>query len=377
MALFFPASSPAPAQTFTVVYPFTGEKDGGGGIYSGLLRDGSGNLYGTTYGGGAFALGTVFKVDTSGKETVLYSFAGGSDGANPHAGVIRDTAGNLYGTTVNGGSTACVGGCGTVFKVDKTGTEARIYEFLGQKDGAHPYDSLLIDKAGNLYGTANQGGDSGFGVVFKVDPSGNQTVLHSFTGGSADGQYPAAGLTRDASGNLYGTTQNGGTYNFGTVFEVDATGKEKVLYSFTGGGDGGYPYYGRLVLDKAGNLYGTTYAGGAFRFGTIFRLDKASTESVLYSFAGGPVDGEYPFAGLVFDGAGNLYGTTYLGGAYGTGALFKLDKTGVETVLHSLAYSSDGGYPYASLILDAAGNLYGTTEGGGPAGAGTVFKLTP
>jgi len=323
----------------------------------------------------------VFKLDNTGKETVLYSFAGGSDGANPHASLVRDTAGNLYGTTVYGGLNGCAGGCGTVFKVDKTRKETVLYEFIGGPDGAHPYAGLLRDSAGNLYGATTQGGALGLGVVFKVDTTGNQTVLHSFAGGPADGESPFAGLIRDAAGNLYGTTQNGGHSNFGTVFMLDTTGKETVLYSFSGGADGGYPYYGHLIRDAAGNLYGATFEGGSKACpagcGVVFRLDKTGKETVLYSFTGGTSDGQFPFAGLVADAAGNLYGTTYLGGAFGSGTLFKLDKNGNETVLVSLAFSTDGAYPYAGLIRDSAGSLYGTTETGGSAFAGTVFKLVP
>jgi uncharacterized repeat protein (TIGR03803 family) len=271
----------------------------------------------------------------------------------------------------------CTSGCGTVFKVDQTGKETRLYEFIGGSDGANPFSALTRDSAGNLYGTASGGGASGFGVVFKLDTTGKQTVLHSFAGGSGDGQYPFAGVIRDAAGNLYGTTQNGGASNFGTVFKLDATGSLTLLYSFSGGADGGFPYYGRLVRDKGGNLYGTTFAGGAFKFGTVFKLDTTGKETVLYSFAGPPGDGQFPYAGLVPDAAGNLYGTTNLGGAFGTGTLFKVDKTGVETVLRHLAYASDGGYPYAGMIRDSGGNLYGVTSSGGPSFAGTVFKLVP
>jgi len=367
----------AQAQSFTVLYSFTGGVDGGGGVYAGLVRDGAGNFYGTTYGSGASHLGVVFKLDTTGKESVLHSFAGGSDGANPHAGLVHDAAGNLFGTTVNGGST----GSGTVFKVAKTRKETVLYEFMGGADGAHPYAGLLRDSAGNLYGTTIQGGAFGLGVVFKVDTAGIQTVLHSFAGAPADGASPFAGLIQDAAGNLYGTTQNGGTFNFGTVFMLDTAGNETVLYSFSGGADGGLPYYGHLIRNGAGNLFGTTFAGGSSvclgGCGVVFRVDKTGNETVLYRFTGGPFDGQAPFAGMVADSAGDLYGTTSLGGAFGNGTLFKLDKTGKETVLHSLSFSTDGAYPYSGLIRDAAGNFYGTTETGGSAFAGTVFKLTP
>jgi uncharacterized repeat protein (TIGR03803 family) len=377
LMLPFVATRSARAQTYTVLYSFTGGADGGGGVFAGLVRDGAGNLYGTTWGGGANHLGTVFKLDTTGKETVLYSFAGGSDGDNPHAGLVRDSAGNLYGTTVYGGTNGCSSGCGIVFKLDKTNKKTLLHEFTGASDGEYPYAGLIRDSAGNLYGTTYAGGASGFGTVFKVDTTGKETILHSFTGGAADGEYPFAGLVRDAAGNLYGTTQNGGAFNYGTVFKLDATNKETLLYSFSGGVDGGYPYYGYLVRDSAGNLYGTTFEGGAFNYGVVFKLDKTGKETVLYSFAGGTKDGEYPYGGVVRDPSGSLYGTTYLGGAFSEGTVFKVGTTGKETLLRSLAYSTDGGYPYDGLVRDSAGNLYGTTDAGGPAGAGTVFKLVP
>ena len=376
LILAFVATRSAQAQTFTVLYSFKGAADGGF-AYAGVVRDGVGNLYGATYQGGASGLGAVYKVDTTGKETVLYSFAGGSDGGNPHAGLVRDSAGNLYGTTAYGGSGGCSGGCGIVFKVDKTNKESVLHEFTGPPDGERPYAGLVRDSAGNLYGTTYGGGASGFGTVFKLNTTGTETVLHSFTGLPADGENPFAGLVRGSAGNLYGTTLNGGTFGYGTIFKLDATDKETVLYSFTGFADGGFPYSGYLVRDGSGNLYGTTYQGGAYNRGTVFKLDKTNKETVLHSFAGGTADGEFPYAGLVRDTSGNLYGTTYQGGASGWGTVFKVDGTDKETLLHSFEYPSDGGYPYAGLVRDTAGNLYGATENGGPAGAGTVFKLVP
>ena len=336
--------------------------------------------------------------------SVLYSFKGTPDGASPAAGVIRDAAGNFYGTTFYGGAS----GWGTVFKLDTTGKETVLYSFTGGADGANPYNAGLVsDTAGNLYGTTYYGGSvacsppTGCGVVFKVDPAGRETVLHSFTGG-ADGSNPNAGLVRDVAGNLYGTTGFGGSlaacntpYGCGVVFKVDPTGKETVLHSFAGyptdGASGATttfnnPFYGaRLVRDAAGNLYATTPGGGASRDGTVFKLDAAGKETVLYSFTGG-ADGGNPFAGLVRDTAGNLYGTAWTGGSGDCGAdscgvVFKVDTNGKETVLHSFAYSSAGSAGPNDLIRDSAGNLYGTTAYGGSAcgsfGCGVVFKLAP
>ncbi len=385
----FAASAPsAHGQTFTVLHSFKGGTDGEG-PNGGVVRDAAGNLYGTTAHGGAFGNGTVFKLDTMGRETVLYSFTGGADGAFPLAGLIRDAAGNLYGTTEAGGDLTCNGGsgCGTVFKLDTTGEETVLHSFTG-KDGTSPIAGVIRDAAGNLYGTTPQGGPFSSGTVFKLDTTGKETVLYNFTGGrgGTDGSYPDGALIRDAAGNLYGTTQLGGNYSFGTVFKVDSTGKETVLYRFYGGSNGLNPV-GGLIMDKAGDLYGATEGGGLFFDGTVFKLSPVSSKPVLYSFAG-RADGSLPVAGVIADTAGNLYGTTQYGGGVacfggGCGTVFKLDKTGKETVLHSFTGGADGAAPVAGLVRDAAGNLYGTAYSGGDGGSrcaggcGVVFKITP
>jgi len=360
-------SRPAAAQE-TVLYTFTGVD--GGNPRASLVQDSAGNLYGTACYGGNSNAGTVFKVSASGTVTVLYNFTGGVDGGGPGAGLVRDSAGNLYGTTTVGGSS----NSGTVFKVDTTGEEAVLYSFTGGADGGIPEASVIRDSAGNLYGTTYQGGAStgGAGTVFKVDTTGKETVLYSFTGG-VDGGFPEASLVRDSAGNLYGTTTVGGGSNYGTVFKVDTTGEETVLYSFMGGADGGAPW-ASLVRDSAGNLYGTTYDDGASGYGTVFKVDTTGEETVLYSFMGG-ADGEHPIAGLIRDSAGNLYGTTYWGGASNCGTVFKVDTTGKETVLYSFTGGTDGQGPYAGLVQNTAGNLYGTTYIGGAFTYGTVFEI--
>jgi len=364
------ATQLAHAQTFSVLYAFADGTDGGT-PYAGLMRDSTGNLYGTTFGGGTDSAGTVFMVDPTGKETVLYNFKGKADGASPIAGLARGPGGAFYGTTVEGGAS----NYGTVFRLSKTGKETVLHSFNSQ-DGSYPDAGLFRDSVGNLYGATVKGGTSNLGTVFELDTTGKQTVLHSFTGG-ADGRfsYTYGRLVRDAAGNFYGTTLAGGNSDQGIVFKVDTTGQETVLYNFTGGADGGYPYAG-LVLDKKGNLYGTTYVGGVSGQGTVFKLTTSGKEIVLYSFTGG-ADGGNPSAPLLRDGKGNLYGTTYYGGASNSGVLFKLDPSRTETVLHSFDYANDGGYPVASLIRDAGGNLYGTATAGGASNRGTVFKLAP
>ena len=374
----------AQAQTYSVLYSFTGSPDGAN-PYAGLLRDTQGNLYGTTELGGASGAGTVFKVDTTGRETVLYSFTGiGGDGAAPRAGLVQDAQGNLYGTTAVGGDLVCNAshGCGTVFKVDTTGKETVLYSFTWTgKDGAYPNGTLAQDAQGNLYGTTYQGGKYVyFGMVFKLDATGKEKVLHSFSGNAA-GANPFAGVVLDSQGNLYGTTEFGG-HGGGTVYQVNSAGNRTVLHKFRwlDGADSS----ASLVLDAQGNLYGTTDDGGAYGYGTVFKLDTAGKETVLYSFTGTGGDGANPYASVVRDAQGNLYGTTLGGGASGNGTVFKVDTAGNETVLHSFGgFAGDGELPLGSLVLDDQGNLYGTTyQGGDPAcnapyGCGTVFKLTP
>ena len=363
----------APAQTFKVIYQF---KSGSGGInpYAGVVLDAKGNLYGTTFYDGAFASGTVFRISASGKEKVLHSFSQfGGDGVYPDYGtLVRDSSGNLYGTTIWGGiSEQC---CGTVFKVDASGKEIVLYRFNGTGGNGFPLAGVVQDPSGNLYGMNESGGSGGAGTVFKLDPTGKETILYSFTGAS-DGGFPQSGLVLDAKGNLYGTTFQGGSSQAGTVFKVDPTGQETVLYNFTGSADGGSPESG-LVRDSRGNLYGTTYAGGTDGAGTVFKVNANGQETVLYSFTGG-ADGGFPLeASLVRDSAGNLYGTTPQGGSSYFGVVFKIDPKGNETVIHTFS-AKDGKIPYGTLVLDKAGNLYGTASEGGAYGGGVIFKLTP
>jgi len=372
------ASGSAQAQTFTVLYTFTNTADGEQPDAS-LFLDAAGNLYGTTqYGGTKGGFGTVFRVNTKGREVVLRSFAGTPDGEDPYAGLTRDNAGNFYGTTLYGGTQ---GGFGTVFKLH-AGKKTILHSFAGTPDGEDPRSVLVRDAAGNLYGTTQYGGtNGGYGTVFTLDAEGKLTLLYSFAG-TPDGDDPYAGLLRDKAGNLYGTTQYGGINGgYGTVFKLDPKGKLSLLHSFAGTPDGVNPLAG-LLMDAAGNLYGTTYYGGANGgFGTVFKLNTKGKLTLLHSFAGMP-DGQNPYSRLIRDSAGNLYGTTFYGGATGYGSVFKLDTAGKLTVLHSFKDAPDGAHPIAGLVLDKAGNLYGTTSDGGDlscgfSGCGTVFKLNP
>src|ERR1017187_6097776 len=364
--------APAQAQTpsETVLHAF-GSVPKGAYPYAGLIRDSAGNLYGTTYQGGKANAGVVYGVDAAGQEKVLYSFTGLADGGNPYGGVVPDSAGNLYGTTSAGGTS----GYGVVFKLDKAGQETVLYAFTGGADGGYSYAGVIRDSAGNLYGTASYGGTADVGVVYKVDAAGQETVLYTFPP-PHDGASPTAGVVRDSAGNLYGTTGAGGAQNAGVVYKLDRAGQETVLYSFTGGADGGYPHAG-VIRDSAGNLYGTTPFGGTGS-GVVYKLDTAGQETVLYAFTGG-ADGGTPWAGVIRDSAGNLYGTATFGGTTGAGVVYEVNAAGLETVLYSFTGGANGGNPYgAGVVRDSAGNLYGTTTfGPGTYGPGVVFKVDP
>jgi len=345
----------APTGAETVLHSFTRYPDGGS-PYAGLIIDAQGNLYGTTSQGGTGTCngprrgcGTVLELAPSGAETVLYNFQGWPDAQNPsYGGLIMDAQRNLYGATVNGGyykRTCHYGGrhgphtCGTVFEVTPTGSEKVLYMFAGPPDGLSPWGGVIRDAQGNLYGTTELGGAYGgaygyaygCGTVFKLTPTGVETVLHSFCSSSADGAFPRGDLVLDAQGNLYGTTGRGGSQGRGTVFQLTPDGTETVLYNFTGGADGDGP--SGLIMDLQGNLYGTTPNGGAYSYGTVFELTPAGIETVLYSFCSksGCPDGANPSSGLVMDSEGNLYGTTASGGivggncgSSGCGTVFKL-----------------------------------------------------
>jgi uncharacterized repeat protein (TIGR03803 family) len=390
------ARSAASASQFKILYVFTGAD--GDCPYAGLTFDAAGNLYGTTFCGGGKYSGVVFKLtpNPSGTwtESVLHTFTNGTDGGNPLAGLTFDAAGNLYGTTYGGGSD----GFGVVFKLtpnpDGTWTESVLHTFTGGTDGEYLQAGVIFDSAGNLYGATEGGGSYGYGVVFKLAPNTDGTwtesVLNSFTG--PDGAIPFAGLIFDASGNLYGTTPYGGDLScpcnsssfsgcgvvFKLTYNTDGSWTESVLNSFTGP-DGKEPQSG-LIFDAAGNLYGTTTNGGGAGFGVVFKLTPSSSgwsETVLHRFGDKP--SEYPYAGVIVDAAGNLYGTTHGDdnpGNINYGSVFKLTPTSSGwsyTVLHRFG-GLPGEYPSAGLIMDATGNLYGTSYS---TGAGIVFEITP
>jgi len=404
------AGQQAQAKTkFKVLHTFHG-KDGVEPVGQ-LIRDVAGNLYGTTGEGGSgncqnFGCGTAFKMNTAGKILWQYSFQG-PDGETPAAGLFQNSVGTLFGTTGYGGRNNrhyCPKneGCGVVFELDKDGRkETVLHKFTGDPDGYFPESLLVGDAAGNLYGTTYVGGN-GYGTVFKLDKAGKETILYDFTGGS-DGCAPYPGVVRDATGNLYGVTLIGGAgfcnSGYGVVFMVDPSGNETVLHTFSGS-DGANPI-SVLLFDKQGNLYGMTDNGGTSNAcgggcGTVFELSPSGggwSETVLYSFClqSGCADGKPPSRGpLVRDAKGNIYGTAEGGGASrncagGCGVVFKLDARGKETVLHSFTGGADGAYPYGGLVIDSAGNLYGAVLEGGDLkcsigngrGCGAIFRIIP
>lgn len=369
-----------------------------------------GNLYGTTlYGGshtsaaycessGSTGCGAVFKLTTDGKESLLYSFnapdgpATENSGYFPVAGLALDSEGDLYGTTELGGNLQdCSGdgyvGCGVVFKLSGT-KETVMYSFTGRRDGAFPLGGVVLDANRAFYGTASSGGDQTCqcGVVFKLSDR-ELTILHSFEG-APDGAEPVAGVTIDSNGNLYGTTQNGGDIDCdypyedcGVVFKL-AGKKETILHAFKGTPDGDHPQASPFI-DTTGNLYGTTVWGGeGYSVGTVFEMKRDGKEDILHRFRVNyqrQHDGIYPYSSLVRDAQGNLYGTTQEGGDCGTaaGTVFEITTDGKEKILHSFCGTDDGAYPSGNLITDEKGNLYGTAPNGGLYGNGVVFMITP
>ena len=391
------------AQTYseTIVYSFGGSTGDGQNPWGGLVMDAAGNLYGTTSAGGDASCvghlqntcGTVFKIDPAGNETVLHAFTGGTDGENPLASLVMDKSGNLYGATPYGGLHHTQGG--TVFKITPSGKYVVLHRFGGAPDGQTPYGSLTLDAAGNIYGTTFLGGNStarlcqpqrgpkGCGTVFKLSPTGKETILYNFNLES-DGGLPSANVILDAQGNIYGGTSGAGANNYGTLFKLTPSGTFTVLYNFCSAincTDGAQAAY--IAMDGSGNIFGYTGSVGPVigsgLFAIAFEYSTAGVETPLYSFCAGFTcpSGSEPY-GQVLLLNGNLYGTTYLGGAGESGSVYELTASGSESLLWSFDVSVrfDGHQPLSGVIADAAGNLYGTSLEGGNSGFGTVFKLT-
>jgi len=371
----------ARASTLTVLHNFTGA-DGANPV-DGLMAGAGGVFYGTASSGGTFGAGALFKIGIAGKQTVLHSFSGGADGANPNGGVIQNASHVLFGTTTAGGAS----GNGTVYSV--TGTaETVLYSFAGgATDGANPQAGLVMDAKGNLYGTTYGGGASGNGTVFElVAPATaggawTEKLLYSFAGGT-DGAAPVSRVNFDKAGNLYGTTSQGGA-SYGTIYQLQPTAsgpwKEVILHSFQNGTDGYTPYAG-LAADGAGNFYGAATAGGTNGGGTVFKLTPGAggySFSVLGSVPGWGVSGS--FRDVLVASKTLIYATTHCDGASSAGSIYKLSYAAgawTYTVLYNFTGGSDGQYSISNLVLKG-GKLYGTTIGGGANGAGTVYAFTP
>jgi uncharacterized repeat protein (TIGR03803 family) len=398
--LFWLTPALASGQAEKVLHAFE-RLDGVNPYFAGVIFDSAGNLYGTTTFGGegcsGTGCGTVFELspnaDGSWTESVIHNFAGGTDGQSPLGGLIFDDAGNLYGTTSGNGAP------GTVFELSPGlgggWTEKILYNFKGGEDGSAPIGSLVFDPAGNLYGTTTGGGTHNGGTVFELQRvaggTWNKSTIHNFRIGT-DGHYPWGNLIFDPEGNLYGTTDQGGPHGWGIVFELTRTSggvwAEHQLHGFGAKGDGAQPEEG-LVLDASGNLYGGTVSGGSHGRGIVFELSPTSggwAERIIYYFSS-ESSGWAPGGNLLLDSAGNLYGETFEGGTGGCirggcGVVFELSPMAggpwKETVLMDASANIDGGVPWGGLTFDAAGNLYGTTYGGSGHGAyyGTVFEVT-
>jgi uncharacterized repeat protein (TIGR03803 family) len=398
-----PAIAQSPSFSYQILHTFSGRANNPEAT---PIVDPSGNLFGTTtgYSGG---YGNVYKISATGNYTVLHTF-NGTDGNNPYIGTLaRDNAGNLYGATVGGGLVSSCGnvgygtGCGTVYEITSTGKFLPLFRFTGDSDGggsgALPATSLLLDEQGNLYGTTLYGGTSNYGTVFELSPPSQKggrwtrTVLYSFQN-KADGARPQGGLIADLDDNLFGIAPGGagGVGGGGTLFELTKVGKLKVVHAFLLKGHNGWYPYGTLAQDTQGNIYGATTYGGDTTYcgdgcGVVFEITKTGTYRQLYLFGQGATDGQYPNGGVILDAYGNLYGTTVQNGnhAGNSGTVFELTRHGNETVLHNFGNSqSDGARLYAGVTKDGHGNLYGATFYGGGTGCslgqgcGTVFKLS-
>ena len=363
------------AQTLTTLVSFNGSN--GASPRSGLIQGTDGNLYGTTLHGGTSNNGTVFRITPGGALTTLYSFCtqpGCTDGALPVAGLVQGTDGDFYGTTVQNGEQCC----GTVFRITPGGSLTTLHSFNGA-DGSEPTGTLVQASDGNFYGTTFFGGSSlscgssGCGTVFKMTPTGTLTTLHGFD--SHDGLSPLAGLVQSVDGDLYGTTSSGGANGAGTVFSIAKDGTLTVLHSFNSA-DGGIPI-APLIQASDGQFYGTTANLGAHGNGTVFKITAGGTLTTLHNFD--LDDGANPYSSLLQASDGNLYGATYAGGVSGNchpgcGTIFRITTSGTLTTLHSFS-GAEGLGPSGGVVQATDGNLYGTTFGGGAGGNGTIFQL--
>jgi uncharacterized repeat protein (TIGR03803 family) len=368
------ATQSTQAQSFKSLHDFTG--DDGANPLNGLMIASNGLFYGTASAGGASGNGSIFTINTSGDLTVLYSFKGGTDGSSPESFLIEDKSGNFYGTTTTGGAHSG----GTVYEL--TGTkETVLYSFGAGSDGSGPQAGLTMDSAGNLYGTTASGGHYGKGTVFEIEREGSsvkESILHNFGSGS-DGTVPVAGVTFDASGNLYGTTSLGGAKDYGTVYKlVKSTWAETILHSFADGDDGAVPYAG--LVASSGKFYGAATEGGSLSGGTVFELTPSGSSwnfSVITSVAGWGISGT--FRNVMVAPSGTIYATTHCDGNDDSGTVYELTPNGSSwdyKLLYTFTGGDNGYYVFSNLVL-SGGNLYGTTNQGGTSNYGEIFEVTP
>jgi len=370
VALAVFASAASAKQGYSVIHDFAGGTGDGGYPLVGVTFDGAGDIYGVTYVGGAYGLGTLFKIAPDGSEAIVRSFGQGDDGAFPRSQPTIDASGNIYGTTNGGGgSVNCDGGCGTIWEYGAGGKYKVLHKF-DFTDGSQPVGQLLRDAGGNLYGITTNGSANNQGEVFEYTSDGKFRVLHTF--GGSDGAYPECSLIQDRAGNIFGTTEGGGSDNDGTVFEIQSGGHFATLYSFAGGIDGANPV-GGLGRDTSGTLYGTAENAGAHSAGTVFSLAPDGTLTTLYSFAGG-TDGANPQGDILLL-KDALYGATSSGGdANNYGTIYKVDiASGTETVLHR--FTGTDGSTSVSKLARRRGKLYGAAAYGGADDNGVVFSL--
>jgi uncharacterized repeat protein (TIGR03803 family) len=366
------------AQSFSVIHNFTGGTDGANPL-NGLTMGAAGYMYGTTSAGGAHNNGTVFRLAPTGILQTVYAFEGGADGSAPQSFLIEDSQGRFYGTTLAGGAF----GGGTVFRIVNN-TKTILHSFGSGSDGSAPLGGLVFDRAGNLYGTTSAGGANGNGMVFMLIPRGiiwGETVLYSF-GTGTDGAVPYAGVTLDSAGNVLGTTSAGGTGGYGTIFELNKQNSwaETILYNFQNQNDGGVPYAG-LIADGLGNFYGAATEGGSQGGGSIFEFTPAGSGwnfTAIDSLAGWGISGT--FRNLMLTSSGTLYATTHCDGEYSAGTVYELAPGAGGTWTYSLLYTFTGGtdglYSFSNLVT-FGNRLYGTTNQGGAYGNGVVFAVFP
>ena len=368
------AASAQTGAVLTSLYSFTGTNDGAS-PQAGLVQASDGNFYGMTTYGGTYGFGTIFEISATGGLTSLYSFTGTNDGAYPRAALVQGSDGNFYGTTGSGGTN---GGNGTVFQFSTNGGLTSLYSFTGGTDGADPVGGLVQSSDGNFYGTTSDGGTNGLGTVFQISRNGSLNSLYSFTGVS-DGAYPRSTLVLGSDGNFYGTTAGRGPFFYpGAVFKISTNGALVSLYTFS------QPWFenpGSLMQGSDGNFYGATFGGGTYGNGSVFQISTNVALTNLYSFTGGS-DGGLPTCALVPGTEGSFYGTTGSGGntnlnyGLGYGTVFRVTTNGTLTQLHSFGGTNDGATPFAGLVQGSDGNFYGTTQYGGTNNLGTVFRLS-